>query len=145
MFIDSQLLFSDAQAVSADAASTNLIDLAVARRIFNGTPLAIVIQVDVAADTASGDETYSFNIQTDDNASFSSATTLIAHAIDKASLTAGSLHFIPIPIDGAVERYLRLYYDVGGTTPSVTVTAFLTEKDMVQLTRNYASGVTIAG
>lgn len=144
MIIDAHCLFSDAQAVSADAASTNYMDLGVARNLFDGEPLAVVIQVDVAADGTTTDETYEFQIETDDNTSFSSPTDLLAHSIGYASLTAGSVHVLPIPVGAAVERYLRVYYNVGGTTPSITVTAFLQPLSMVQKYKSYADGITVS-
>lgn len=144
MYIDAQLLFSDAQAVTADAGSTNVVDLGVARNLFEGEPLAVVLQVDVAADGTTTDETYEFQIETDDNASFSSATDLLAHSIGYASLTAGSVHVLPIPVSAAVERYIRVYYNVGGTTPTITVTAFLQPLSMVQKYKSYADNITIS-
>jgi hypothetical protein len=144
MYIDSQLLFSDAQAVSADAASTNLVDLGVARNLFDGEPLAVVLVVDVAADGTTTDETYEFQIETDDNSGFSSPTDLLVHSIGYASLTAGSKHVLPVPVGAAVERYLRVYYNVGGTTPSVTVTAFLQPLSMVDKFKVYADNITIS-
>ena len=127
MMTDAQLLFSDAQAITADAASTNLIDLGAVRQIGQGEPMGIAILVDVAADSTTGDETYEFELQTDDNAAFSSATEVLAQAITAARLTAGSLHVIPLSpsILPLLERYIRLNYDVGGTTPTITVTAWL--------------------
>lgn len=144
MYIDSQLLFSDAQAVSADAGSTNVVDLGIARNLFDGEPMAVVLSVDVAADGTTTDETYEFQIETDDNAAFSSATDLLAHSIGYASLTAGSMHVLPIPVGAAVERYLRVYYNVGGTSPSVTVTAFLQPLSMVPKLKSYADNITIS-
>jgi len=144
MLIDKQLLFSDAQAVTADAASTNIVDLGVASNLFDGEPMAVVLTVDVAADMADTDETYEVEIQTDDNASFSSATELVAKTIAGAALSAGSQHIIPIPMGAAVERYLRVRYDVGGTTPSVTVTAFLQPVSMIQKYKSYADNITIS-
>jgi hypothetical protein len=144
MLIDSQLLFSDAQAITADAGSTNVVDLGVARNLFDGEPLAVVLQIDVAADGTTTDETYEFQIETDDNASFSSATDLLVHSIGYASLTAGSVHILPIPVGAAVERYIRVFYNVGGTTPTVTVTAFLQPLSMVQKTKVYADNITIS-
>lgn len=144
MYVDAQLLFSDAQAVTADAASTNLVDLGVARNLFDGEPMAVVLQIDVAADGTTTDETYEFQIETDDNASFSSATDLIAHSIGYASLTVNSLHVLPIPVGAAVERYIRVYYNVGGTSPSVTVTAFLMPLSMVAKRKIYPDGITIS-
>lgn len=144
MILDAQLLFSDAQAVSADAGSTNVIDLGVARNLFDGEPMAVVLQIDVAADGTTTDETYEFQIETDDNAAFSSATDVVLHSIGYASLTAGSTHVIPIPVGKALEQYIRVYYNVGGTTPSVTVTAFLQPLSMVQKYKSYADNITIS-
>jgi hypothetical protein len=144
MYVDAQLLFSDAQAVTTDAASTNLIDLGVARNLFDGEPLCVVITVDVAADATTGDETYEFQIETDDNSSFSSATDLIAHTIAPAALSLGSVHVLPIPVGAAVERYLRLNYNTSGTTPTVTVTAFLQPLSMYGKYKAYADNVTIS-
>jgi len=144
MLLDSQLLFSDAQAITADAASTNLIDLGVARNLFDGEPMAVVMTVDVAADGTTTDETYEFQIEMDDSASFGSPTDLVVHSIGYASLTAGSQHILPIPVGQAVERYIRLYYNVGGTSPSVTVTAALQPLSMITKRKDYADGITIS-
>lgn len=144
MILDAQNLLSDAQAVTADAASTNYIDIGVARNLFDGEPMAVVLQVDVAADGTTTDETYEFQIETDDNTSFSSPTDLLVHSIGYAALTAGSTHVLPVPVGAAVEKYLRLFYNVGGTTPSVTVTAFLQPLSMVQKYKNYADGLVIS-
>jgi len=37
-----------------------------------------------------------------------------------------------LPADGSADRYLRLNYTLGGTTPSGTLTAFLVPANMVQ-------------
>jgi len=144
MFIDAQHRFSDAQAVTADAGSTNIIDLGVARNLFDGEPMAVMLTVDVAADGTTTDETYEFQIETDDNAGFSSATDLIAHSIGYAALTLGSKHILPIPVGAAVERYLRVYYNVGGTSPSITVTADLLPLSMIDKYKAYADNITIS-
>lgn len=144
MIIDSQHLFSDAQAITADAASTNYIDLGVARNLFDGEPMAVVLIVDVAADGTTTDETYEFQIETDGDSAFGSPTDLLAHSIGYAALTAGSQHILPIPVGAAVERYLRVYYNVGGTTPTITVTAFLQPLSMVSKIKSYADNITIS-
>jgi hypothetical protein len=144
MQLDAHLLFSDAQAVTADANSTNIIDLGVGRNLFDGEPLAVVLVIDVAANVADADETYEFEVHTDDNSALSSSTQLIAQAIAGAALTAGSTHVIPVPVGVTLERYLGLKFDVGGTTPSVTVTAFLQPLSMVQKYKSYPKGYTIS-
>jgi hypothetical protein len=125
MWIDKRLEFSDAQAITADAVSTNVVDLSQDRDIGIGTALWVVITVDVAADGTTGDETYEAELQTDDNSSFSSATELGVVAIPRSS-AAGTQFTIGFP--RANERYLRLNYDVGGTTPTVTLSAWLTKE-----------------
>ena len=127
MYIDSLYEFSRAQALSASGASTNVIDLSSDRDIGPGRPLWVVIAVQVAADNTTGDETYSIALQTDDNAAFSSPTTIATVAPAAASLPAGARLVIGMPF--ANERYLRLNYTLGGTTPSITLNAFLTDQD----------------
>lgn len=143
MILDAQTRLSNAQAVTATADSTNYIDLGVDRDIGRGQPQALVITVDVAADTANADETYQFQVETDDNTSFSSSTIIADRTIAGASLTAGSRHVIPLGL--TIERYLQGVYTVGGTTPSVTVTAFI--QPMNQIAAEdvvYANGYTIS-
>jgi hypothetical protein len=144
MFLDAQLLLSDAQAITVDAASTNYVDVGAVRDLFRGEPMAVVLQIDVAADGTTTDETYVFRVDSDDNTSFSSAATVSSTTITYANLTAGSMHIIVLPPSVAGERYLRLFYDVGGTTPTVTVTAFIQPLSMVQSYKASADGITIS-
>jgi len=145
MILDAQLLLSDAQAITADAGSTNVVDLiASAPNLGDGEPLAIVMTVDVAADGTTTDETYSFVIQTDDNAAFSSAATVSTRAITYGNLTQYSTHIFMIPPGQALERYLRLYYDVGGTTPTITVSAYVAPLSFIQKYKSYADAITIS-
>lgn len=146
MFIDAQLLFSDAQAVTADARSTNVVDLGVGRTLFDGEPLAVVVVIDVGADYTTTDETYAFQVRTDDNSSMSSPTVVSTTTISAASqgLAAGKRVVLPIAIGVNIERFLELYYDVGGTTPSLTVTAFLQPLSMIDKFRTYPDNVTIS-
>ena len=112
MIIDRFNEFSDAQAVTATAASTNTVDLNAAGKI-EGKPYYLHIKVNTTA-TADGAATVTFALQTDDNTGFSSATALwTSAAVAKATLVAG-YEVIRLPINGlALERYLRVYYTVG--------------------------------
>jgi hypothetical protein len=125
MILDKQNLFSDAQAITADAASTNTIDLGVpGTPVGAAAPLAqdvglsdipLLIQVvEAFADLTS----LTIKVQTDDNTGFSSAKDVLTVTVPLASLVAGYI----APIDriprGTTERYLRLYYDVTGTSPT---------------------------
>lgn len=142
MYVDNELQFSDAQALTATADSTNYIDLSNDRNIGRGEPMGLVITVGVAADVADADETYQFQLETDDNTSFSSSTIIGDATIDGALLTAGSVHVIPLGQDN--EQYLQVVYTLGGTTPSVTVDAFLQPLNMIANYDTYASGFTIS-
>lgn len=111
MIIDRFNEFSNAQAVTVSAASTNVIDLGTAKKI-EGKPLFLHIKVDTSA-TASGSATVTFALQTDSDEAFGSATTLWqSAAIGKATLVAG-YQVIRLDLLGlSLEQYLRVYYTV---------------------------------
>lgn len=143
MFIDAENQYSDAQALTSTAASTNLIDHGSDRDLGMGKPMAVLITLDVAADGANSDETYSVALQVDDNSSFSSATTLGTATITRGD-AAGSKYVIPVPPDANFERYSRLNFTLGGTSPSVTVTAQLMPQEFIDNYTYYADGFTIS-
>lgn len=138
MIIDNHLLFSDAQAVTADAVGTNVIDLTVDRSIGNGEPMGVVFVVDVAADQTTGDEDYTFDVEYATDAAQTTGRQLIgrrvfesgtptAPAQDADLLVAGFRFVVPVPPTALSEseRYLGIRYDVTGTTPTITCTAYL--------------------
>lgn len=155
--IDLNLLFSDAQAVTADAVGTNVIDLTTARSIGSGEPMAVVFVVDVAADQTTGDEDYTFDVEFATNAAQTTGRQLIGRRIfesgtptapaqDADLLVAGFQFYIPIPPVSASEdeRYLGIRYDVTGTSPTITCTAYLTPLCMVDSPKTaYPNGYTV--
>lgn len=142
MFIDSQHLFSDSQALTATAASTNLIDLKVATtRIGVGEPMCVVISCEVAMGGTS--PTMIATLQSDDNSSFSSAATVVVSPTF-SSFAAGAKYVLPIPPGTATEQYIRLNYTMGGTSPTITVSAFLMPMSMVDNYASYADAITIS-
>lgn len=157
MILDAQLLFSDAQAVTADAVGTNVIDLSQDRSIGTGEPMGVVFCVDVAADQTTGDEDYTFDVEYASDAAQTTARKLIgrrifesgtptAPAMDADLLVAGFKFVIPIPptVLSESERYLGIRYDVTGTTPTITVTAFLQPLSMIDTNTQYPDGFTIS-
>lgn len=147
MYVDNQLVLSDAQAFSADAVSTNTIDLGNVtpkNGLGSGEPMCLVVQVDVAADYTTGNETYQFNLLQDAAADLNTADILESRVIAAALLTAGSLHFIPIPPGAVTKRYIGAGFDGGGTTPTITATIFLTAMSMLDTYKAYAKGYTIS-
>jgi len=118
MIMDQQTLLSDRQAITASAASANVIDLGpiapgIVRDIGKGKPIPLLVQV-VEAMLAAGAATLTVECQVDDNEAFSSPKTVwTSGAIPKADLVPGKV-FTPEYISrGTNERYLRLYYTVG--------------------------------
>lgn len=126
MIFSAQSIFSDDQAITATAASTNTIDLqatgtvygaaaAISRDIGPGTAIDFLAQVTEDFNTLTS---LAIALQVDDNSSFSSATTVFTHSVVLADLTAGyKLPFIYVPLN-VNERYVRMNYTVTGTNPT---------------------------
>lgn len=159
MMIDAQHLFSDAQAVTSSAVGTNVIDLSADRNIGAGEPMCVVFCVDVAADQTTGDEDYTFDVEYATNAAQTTGRQLIgrrvfesgtptAPAQDADLLVAGYKFVIPIPPTTLAEseRYLGIRYVTAGTSPTITVTAFLAPLHMQDVGyAHYPDGITISG
>ena len=123
MILDTQTMFSDDQAITASAASTNLLDLgasgtpvgaaaAISRDLGNSV-VPILIQVTTAF---ANNTSLKVGIQTDDNTGISSAATVLeSEAIAVATLVAGYkfvMQYVPMTVN---ERYVRLYYTIAGS------------------------------
>lgn len=132
MILDSYNEYSDAQTVTVDAGSTNVIDhgpLAsgnTGRDLGAGEPIELVIQVDETV-TADGAATVTFALQTDTDEAFGSAVTIwTSAAIGKATLVEGyQVVRMKLP-RGAYKRYTRVYYTVAtGPLTAGKFSAFL--------------------
>ena len=156
MYVDNFLVLSDAQALTATAVATNIVDLSVARSVGSGEPMGVVFVVDVAADQTTGDEDYTFEVEysstADQSAGYKTmgrrlfeSGTPAAPAEDADLLVAGFKFAIALPPTGASEdeRYLGIRYTLAGTTPTITVTAFVQPLSMIDSTTDYADGYAI--
>jgi len=135
MIFSKNLLFSDDQAVTADAASTNIFDLGAAatpyggaaalpKDIGKGEPVHVLIQVTTAFATCTS---VTVTLEVDDNDGFSSAKTLASETILLADLVAGKTTFLQCVPNGADERYIRVYYTVNGSDATAgNITAGIT-------------------
>jgi hypothetical protein len=130
---DSTLLFKDAGAVTADgaaqvAAAARVVDVGANSR-FDGTMMVNVSALDVT----SGDERYVVNVQGSNAADFSAGvvnlgslqlgdSTTTLESVDSVT----GLYELPFTNEkgGVKYRYLRIYVDVAGTTPSINFTAY---------------------
>jgi len=145
MGIDRGLVFCQAQALTnGTTVLTDTIPLTTARKIFQGEPLCCFIQVSVAADAGNGDETYQFEAHTDDNAAMSSSAQLILRAISRTILLANTIHSVPVPMEAILETFLGMKAVLGGTTASITISAWLgRQADAEQLTQ-YQDSIVIS-
>jgi hypothetical protein len=149
MIIDLQALLSNAQALTATAVSTNVYDAGSEREIGVGEPLSIVVVTVVAADVANADETYQVDVQVDSAVGFASPRIVGSRAWTTAQATAeltlGAKIVFALPQDfPGNERFVRLNYTLGGTTPSWTVSSFIVPTSFVEAWTSYPDAITIA-
>jgi hypothetical protein len=149
MIRDQENTFSDAQALTATAISTNVIDLGpltsddgtnLVRDIGAGKEAVwVVVTVHTVLDSAAEGASLVVALESDDNTSLSSATVHYTSAtIAEAALVAGYELKFRIP-PGAYQRYLGLRYTVSGEDfTSGKITASLARD--VENRRDYARG-----
>lgn len=136
MIFSAEQLFSDDQAVTATAVSTNVIDTGVRGTPFDaaaavngdigkGNPIQFLVQVteDFATLTS-----LTITLETSENADLSSSTVLYSSgAVGVATLLQGyqiPVQYIP---NGATGRYIGLRYTVGGSNATAgMITAGIT-------------------
>lgn len=145
MLMDAELLFSEAQAITAAADSTNVVDLGVARDIGVGEELYIMVLVTTTLDDAGDDSTLTVSLVTDDNAALSSDAVVQELVTIPATTAAGTVYFFRLTpeILEAYQRYIGLAYTLsGGNLSAGAITAGIV-KD-IQKYKDYASGFTIS-
>lgn len=121
MIFDLSNLFSDAQAITATAASTNVIGLGpkasgVARDIGKGKPIPLLIQVVEAFDSVADDETLEIAVELDSTTTFTPDKSIVIGRIANADLKKVGyqlpVQFVP---DGVNMEFMRLKYTVAGS------------------------------
>lgn len=128
MILDRTGLLSEGQAITASTASTNTVDLGtpgtpygssapLRRDVGRGTPIPFFIGVTEAFNNATS---LTIAVQTDDNAAFTSPTTVwTSVAYPLSDLAPGVRHLLPdeLPVN-TNEQFVRLFYTVAGTAPT---------------------------
>lgn len=125
MIFDKTLQFSKDQAITVDAASTNVVDLlatgtayghgsALKRDYGKGNNIPLLIQVTESFATATS---VTVSLQGSVDEAFTSPVTIwTSPAIPIATLIAGyRLPISELP-EGSIYRYMRIYYDVTGSS-----------------------------
>lgn len=142
--LDRENAFSQSQALSGTAAipSTDIIDLSQIRQLGAGKGEPF-LQLNFEATPGGTTPTMTVQIETDDNAAFASPTIalVVLSAIAAANFGASRQYTFNLPRQG-LERFMRLQYTMGGTSPTSVVSAHLVVD--VQEDIKYASGFVVA-
>jgi len=142
MYLDKLALFSNAQAVTATAASTDSMDFSQARDVGTGEDLFIFINCTVAMTDAASDSTVTVTLETDDNSGFSSAAVTQTLGVFPALSAVGSIIYARIQPAALNERYCQLRYTVanGNLTTGTFSAGIIHGIDRVV---SYASGFSV--
>lgn len=142
MFVDSQLQFSDAQAVTAATASTNNLDLSAVRDAGVGTQLYVVCVCDVAMTDGSSDSTLAVALEGDSTTTFTPDYTRTLFTFSALS-AAGTVKYSALGPDDLNLRYAQIKYTpANGNLTTGSFTTFITNN--IQKWTAYADGVTIS-
>ena len=124
MFLDKELIFSEAQAFTATASSTNVVDLGKGDVGVSG-PLTLVIDIPTAF---TGTGTFVITFNTSDalgsGGALDSGTVVATLSPTNAQIKVGGRKYtVTLPV--GMKRYCNLTYTVDGTIAAGKVTAFL--------------------
>lgn len=144
MILDAHNQFSDAQAVTSAAGSTNTIDLGAVRDIGTGEPLYIVVSVQTTLGDGGSNTGTVVALEGDSTTSFTPDGTvdLFTFAKDAA---AGTVKFAKLDPGSAPlqYQYIRLLYSpAGASLTSGKFDAFLTNN--IEKYVSYADAITIS-
>lgn len=114
MLFDAKLLMSNTQAITASAASTDIIDRGDTKDVGRAGDIPLVIQIVETFNTLTS---LTIDLQTDDSQSFGSARSLYQVVVPLADLKIGYQTPV-ITLPQKTKRYLRVNYTVTGTAPT---------------------------
>lgn len=142
MILDKQLEFSNAQAVTAAAASTNYVDLGAARNMGVGEDLYVVVVCTVAMTDGSSDSTLAVALETDTTTTFTPDATRTLFTFSALS-AAGTMKVAKLGPDDLNMRYAQLKYTpANGDLSTGSFSAYLTNG--AQLYTSYADSLVIS-
>jgi hypothetical protein len=123
MILDDLGELFDSRALAAGATVSDIVDYGVSRSVGPGRVLFCVVAID-SAPVATG--TYSLAIQTADESGFASPDTVQTLQIP-ANAPQGEI--IAAGIGHGARRFVRLVATLGGISPAITLSAFLTDQE----------------
>jgi hypothetical protein len=143
MVLDVLGLVSNGQQVTADAASTNVIDLgnvSPKRKIGTGEPVGFVIAISAIGTNTGSAVFYAASSAAD---TLGTPTYMSSVSLVTADIAVGRFYFVPIPPGQPILRYVGVYYDITGTV-DFTVKACLIPQSFFQEFTAYAKNYTIS-
>lgn len=114
MLFDAKLLMSSAQAITASAASTDVIDRGDSKDVGRAGDIPLAIQIVEAFNNLTS---LTIELQTDDSSAFGSPRSLYSVVVPLADLKLGYQAPV-ITLPQKTKRYLRMNYTVTGTAPT---------------------------
>ena len=144
MYVDALLTFSDAQAITSAAGSTNTIDLSAVRDIGTGEDLYLVVSVQTALTHGGSNTSTAVAIEGDSTESFSPDGTFTIGSFAAAAAAGTTLIAKLSPGSAPLQyRYIRLKYTpAGADLTGGKFDAFIT-KDIAKFAA-YADAITIS-
>jgi hypothetical protein len=154
MYVDSQTEFSNAQAVTSTAISTNVLDLQPAsqtnatQNVGIGEDAVLVVQTQTACTDTSSDATLTLTLESDTAAGLDSGSATVhyssgALAFSAYSAAGSKVAVVKLPQQSAYKRYLGLRYTIAsGPLTDGKFDAFITTEAQAQ--QYMASGFTVA-
>jgi hypothetical protein len=142
MIMDKENTFCQAQAVTAAAASTDVVDFSEARNVGVGEQLYVVVCCTVAMTDASSDSTLAVALEGDSTTSFTPDYTRTLFTFPATS-AAGTVKVAALGPDDLNLRYARLYFTpANGNLSTGSFTGFITKNPY--LYTSYADAITIS-
>lgn len=140
MIIDVNSKLSNAQAITANAVSDNVIDFGAGRYIGTGTPVYLVMQVTTTFTDSGDNSNCTVDWQSSANANMAGATNT-SLAVFVTNSASGTMKIVPLAPALQDARYGALYYRMGnGDLTAGAMTSFLTTDP--QSVNNMAKGYT---
>ena len=126
MMLDSKLIMSEAQAITATADSTNEIDFGAADlNIGQGNPLFIEVWLDTAFSSTVNTLTVSL-ASSADGATYNAVDTIVILPATATSALGTPGQLVKLSLLENTKRYLKLIYTVSTTLADGKVNAFIT-------------------
>lgn len=121
MLLDETLVFSEEQAITEEAPSTNVVDQGAAGDAYNALWVVVNVKEDFAGATF-----LDVDVETSEDSSFADAKVLASVQAPAAALKAGE-NIVALRLPAGCKRFIRLNYVPEGSVSAGKVKAFLTD------------------